>query len=130
MSPASQSYAIVIDDEPSFLHLLETILRELLTCPIKTYSHPEQALAELPDLDVGIIVTDFYMPKMDGIEFLKKAIPLKPNVPSLIITGHKDLLDRMDLSDLVTLRKVIPKPFKIDQLAAEIALHWPEALAD
>lgn len=128
MSPASQLHAVVVDDEPSYLYLLETILSELLTCSIKAYTQPELALAELPKLDVGIIVTDFYMPKIDGVEFLKRVHVIKPDVPCLMITGHKELLDRMDTSDLTQLRSVMAKPFKIDVLAKEISRHWPEAM--
>ncbi len=45
-----------------------------------------------------------------------------------MITGHKDLLDRMDLSDLDSLKAILSKPFKIDELANCIGQHWPEAL--
>lgn len=129
MSAASQYHAIVIDDEPSYLSLIETVLGELITCPIKTYTHPMEALQEMPSIPVGIIVTDFYMPRMDGVQFLKQVEPIKPGVPCLIITGHKELLDRMDLSDLTSLKGILAKPFKIDQLADKIGEIWPEALA-
>ena len=129
MSPASKSNAIIVDDEPSYLYLLETILEGILTCPIKAYTHPEAALDDLPDLDVGIIVSDFYMPKMDGVEFLLKVAEIKPGAPCIIISGHKQLLDKIDLSDLKQLKSVMAKPFKIDALAQDIAHYWPEALA-
>lgn len=129
MSAASQSFAVVIDDEPSYLSLLEIVLGELLTCRIKTYPNPETALAEIPHLKVGIIVSDFYMPRMDGVQFLKKLQPIKPDVPCILITGHKELLDRMDLSDLACLKAIVAKPFKMDELAACIAQYWPEAMA-
>lgn len=129
MSAASQSFAVVIDDESSYLGLLEVILGELLTCRIKTYTSPEKALAELPTMNVGIVVSDFYMPRMDGVQFLKQLKPLKPDTPCIIITGHKDLLDRMELDDLDSLKAILAKPFKIDELADCIAQHWPEAMA-
>jgi two-component system, NtrC family, nitrogen regulation response regulator NtrX len=129
MSAASQSFAVVIDDESSYLSLLEVILGELLTCQIKTYTCPAAALAEIPTMKVGIIVSDFYMPKMDGVQFLQQVKPIKPDVPCILITGHKELLDRMDLTDLDSLKAILGKPFKIDELAKTMAEHWPEALA-
>lgn len=129
MSLASNPHAIIVDDEPSYLYLLETILEEILTCPIKAYTHPEMALQELPDLEVGIIITDFYMPKMDGIEFLQKVEQIKPSVPCMIISGHKQLLDTMDHSDITELKSVLAKPFKIEALVEEITRLWPEAIA-
>lgn len=129
MSAASQSFAVVIDDEPSYLSLLEVILGELLTCRIKTYANPESALAEIPHLKVGIIVSDFYMPRMDGVQFMKQLKLINPDVPCILITGHKELLDRMDLSDLDSLKAILAKPFKINELADCIGEHWPEALA-
>lgn len=129
MSAASQSFAVVIDDEPSYLSLIEVILGELLTCQVKTYTCAEMALKEIPNLPVGIIVSDFYMPRMDGVQFLKHLNLIRPKIPCILITGHKELLDRMDLSDLDSLKAVLAKPFKIDELADCISQHWPEALA-
>ncbi|GAB5561728.1 MAG: hypothetical protein SynsKO_33750 [Synoicihabitans sp.] len=130
MNPIAQPFAIVIDDEISYLQLLEAILSEILSCPIKTYTRAEAALAELPRIEVGIIVTDFYMPDMDGVQFLKKAQDIKPEVPAIIISGHKPFLDDMDTSSLRQLRSVMAKPFRIDELAREISQHWPEAMSD
>jgi len=129
MSAASQLHAIVIDDEPSYLSLIHTVLGELISCPIKTYADPQTALDDLTTLPVGIIITDFYMPRMDGVQFIKRVEAMKPDVPCIIITGHKDLLDRMDLSDLASLKAVIAKPFKMDQLAHTIGELWPEAVS-
>tara|TARA_B110000305_G_scaffold59740_2_gene66168 strand:+ start:14775 stop:15164 length:390 start_codon:yes stop_codon:yes gene_type:complete len=129
MSPASKLHAVIVDDESSYLYLLETILEEILTCPIKAYTHPEMALQELPDLEVGIIVTDFYMPKMDGVEFLQKVEQIKPAVPCIIISGHKQLLDTVDTTDIAQLKAVLAKPFKINALVEEITRLWPEAIA-
>lgn len=129
MSAASQSFAVVIDDESSYLSLLEVILLELLTCRVKTYTSPEVALAEIPTMNVGIVVSDFYMPKMDGVQFITQLQRLKPETPCIMITGHKELLDRMDLTDLDSLKAILAKPFKIDELAECISEHWPEAMA-
>jgi DNA-binding NtrC family response regulator len=129
MTAPSQRHAVVIDDEPSYLSLLEAVLGELLTCPIKTYGSAQEALEEIPSIPVGIIVTDFYMPRMDGVQFLKNIQPLLPKVPCIIVTGHKDLLDHMDLSDLHSLKVILAKPFKIEELTNAISRLWPEAMA-
>ncbi len=129
MTTASLPYAIVVDDEISYLQLLEAILEETLACPVKTFPRAKEALAALPDMDVGIIVTDFSMPEMDGMEFLKKAEMIKPDVLAIIISEHKPFLDGLHKSQLHQLQSVMAKPFRINELAQEITRLWPEAIS-
>ena len=122
-----QPHALILDDEKSYVDLMSVVLRDFLKCPVATFTSAEHALAALPKLDLGIIVTDFYMPGMDGITFLRLATQIKPTVPCVMITGHSEALAAMDYSDLSQLQTVLAKPFGGQVLADTILKYWPDA---
>lgn len=39
----------------------------------------------------GIVVSDIRMPGLDGMEFMKKALEIDPDLPVVLITGHGDV---------------------------------------
>lgn len=128
VTTADRPCALILDDEKSYTDLLANVLSEFLTCPVATFTRPADALAALPGLEVGIIVTDFYMPEINGLEFLRRAAVIKPGVPAIMITGHSEALASIDHRDITALRTVLGKPFRVAELASEVVRHWPDAL--
>lgn len=117
---------VIVDDEKSYGALLSQLVRDTLHCPVVSFAHPTAALAALPRLKVGAVVTDFFMPEMDGAQFIRRAAPLLPNVPFFIITGHSVKSSDVFLDDLPALKAVISKPFRWQSLSALIVQHWPD----
>jgi DNA-binding NtrC family response regulator len=117
---------VVVDDEKSYGDLLSQILVDLLGRPVQSFTHPQAALDALPNLDVGIVVTDYYMPDMTGVEFIRHASQLRPELSFLIITGHPLQLSDEYVYDLTALKAVLPKPFSWTKLAQLIARHWSD----
>ncbi|MBP6508372.1 MAG: response regulator [Opitutaceae bacterium] len=126
MSHPSTKAVVVLDDEKSYADLLSQLLTDSLVCPVHTFNRPFDALAALPDLDVGVVVTDYFMPQLNGIEFIAEASKILPDVPFLIITGHPLKLTDEALARLPTLKAVLPKPFNWQKLTDEIVRYWPE----
>ncbi len=116
---------MIVDDEQSYLDLLAVILGDLLSCPVATFARPADALEAMKSLEVGIIVTDFYMPEIDGVEFLRRAALLKPEVPAIMITGHADALGQRERGGLANLKTILAKPFGAQVLADNIRRYWP-----
>lgn len=128
MSPSAKPHAVIVDDEQSYLDLLAVILGELLDCPVATFARPLDALQAIETLDVGIIVTDYYMPDIDGVEFLRRVGRIKPGVPSIMITGHADAVTQRQRNELADLKTVLAKPFGAQVLANTIRDYWPAAV--
>lgn len=129
MQPAPASRPIVIvDDEKSFTDMIGMLLGEYLDAPVRTYTHATDVLAELDTLQPGIIVTDYYMPGMSGLDLIRAVHEKAPALHCVIITGH-----HLDLHDhaahgLGNLKTVLHKPFRWQELADVIIQNWTPGL--
>jgi CheY-like chemotaxis protein len=120
---------LIVDDEKAYTDVLSETLPGYLDAPIVTFARPAVALEALPNLDVGVIVTDYFMPQMNGVEFLRRALQLKPETPCVLITGHRDALTNEGLPEMAELKEILAKPFSSRTLAAAIQKHWPRSAA-
>lgn len=81
---------LLVDDEPNVLSSLGRQLRN--TYEVHTASDPEQALIELaPKKPYSVVVSDYRMPQMNGIEFLREVKARCPDTTRMILTGYADL---------------------------------------
>lgn len=90
MSPVQQEKILVIDDEEAIQLLLKRIL-ERHNYTALTAGNGEEGLEVLKaNPDINIVFTDINMPKLNGLEFLKKAHQVNPKAEIIIMTGHSD----------------------------------------
>ena len=129
MHPASDKVVVLVDDEKSYVELLAGMLGDNLNCGVVTFTRPLAALTALPSLRPGIIVTDYFMPQLNGFEFIDRATAVAPGVPFLLITGHT--IEAPPPGRYPLLRGMLAKPFGWRRLADAIVPHWigPPALA-
>lgn len=100
---------LILDDDPVILKSCEKILTHE-GHEVTTASHAKEALEILQRSAFDLVVTDIVMPEMDGIEFIKKARTLNPDIQIVVITGHPS---QDTLREALTLKIIdyIPKPF-------------------
>lgn len=109
-----QARILIVDDDPIIRRLLVTVVTN------KGYNVCEavdgmDALEKLEPAEFDAVVTDLSMPKMDGMELIRKAKSLRPHVPILAVTAYPSLDNGLQAmkegaSDFIS------KPFKIDEL--------------
>ena len=116
---------MLVDDEKSYLDLLSQMLGEHLDAPIYAYSRPLDALAEVNSVKPAVIVTDYDMPQLNGVEFLRQAASLAPDAVFILITGRNLGMNDLDVSDIPALKAFLPKPFRWKLLADEVIRVWP-----
>ena len=90
-----KSKILVVDDDPFSLDLLRQEL-EHLGHEINTCTNGKKAIEKIISEASkhgfpGIIVTDIRMPRMDGIELMKRTIDLDPDLPVILITAYGDI---------------------------------------
>jgi DNA-binding NtrC family response regulator len=127
--PATPKSIVIVDDEKSYTDLLTQMLAENLDCPVHAFSRPLDALAALPRMDPGVVVTDYHMPQIDGIEFIRQASAVVPQASFVMITGHNLAQQEDQLARLKLLKGFLSKPFGWRKLADEILRVWPSHCA-
>jgi two-component system nitrogen regulation response regulator GlnG len=85
----SDSRVLIVDDDPALLQALPEALRlRMSSVTVETADSAATALDRIADHDYDAIVTDIKMPGMDGLTLLAKIRAIRPDTPTLMITGH------------------------------------------
>lgn len=116
---------MLVDDEKSYTELITQMLADNLDCPVHAFTRPLDALKALPALEPAVVVTDYHMPQLNGIEFIREAAPLVPGAAFVMITGHNLSSEEDALARLPRLKGFLAKPFGWRKLADEIIRVWP-----
>jgi two-component system, NtrC family, response regulator AtoC len=78
---------LVVDDEPNLRRVLRAQL-ERDGYDVHTAEDGEQALALLHEHHIDLVITDLRMPKLDGMELLRRITALEDAMPVVMITAH------------------------------------------
>ncbi len=78
---------LLVDDEQIVRDALSEWLRHL-GYEAKAVEDGQKALAEVELNEWDVALVDLKMPKMDGIEVLRRIRKIRPDLPVIIITGH------------------------------------------
>ena len=69
------------------------------------------------DPRIGVLITDFAMPGLNGVELIAQATQIRPNLKTLVITGYPDADGLAELPPHTT---ILVKPFRRDVLIAGV----------
>ena len=109
---------LIVDDDSSVLQMLARAL-DAYDLGVARDGYEALALAERhPALD--LLITDYLMPEMTGDELIARLRELRPNLKTLIITGHGDVLDR-EAPEWWRAEPHLAKPFRIQALRDAVA---------
>ncbi len=110
---------LIVDDEPRMADVVAMALRRAgYEC--ETCGSGEAALAALGERGADVVVSDWKMPEMDGLELLRRVHARRPALPVILLTAHGSVPSavaamREGAFDYVT------KPFDNDELRAMVA---------
>jgi CheY-like chemotaxis protein len=90
---------LFVDDHEVLARLSCEILSMQGYRAVSAYSATD-ALAKLEQEDFDMLVTDFRMEGMNGLELAKKVREKTPNIPIIIVTGYSDLDGNKDVTVL------------------------------
>ena len=88
---AKEINLLVIDDERGHVELIEDSLEELkYSFSITHVSRPSEAQVHLSEGSFDLILLDYRLPGMDGLELLKRIKEIQSDVPVIFMTAHGD----------------------------------------
>ncbi len=79
---------LYVDDEPSLLEIGKLFLEKIGNFSVETCSSAPEALKLLEQTSYHAVLSDYDMPVMNGIQFLKEVRVRYPNLPFVIFTGR------------------------------------------
>lgn len=79
---------LYVDDEPDLLEIGKVFLEQRGELEVVTFTSAEEALRILSQKKCDAIISDYQMPGMDGIEFLKRVRESGNSIPFIIFTGR------------------------------------------
>lgn len=120
---------LYVDDEKQLAELGRRIF-ESLGYAVVAETDPHRALEIFRDRpgEFDLVVTDFTMPEMTGIEFLEALLSLRKDLPVLLCTGYSDMLTAEKAKELGfknLLRKPV-SPRALSKAAAAVLGQEPE----
>jgi DNA-binding NtrC family response regulator len=113
-----KSRVLIVDDEARMAEVVAAALRRA-GHECETQPSGDAALAALDERGADVVVTDWKMPEMDGIELLRRLHARRPGLPVILLTAHGTVPSavaamREGAFDYVT------KPFDNDELRATV----------
>jgi len=123
LSNNTDNYILLVDDEKDVLALFD----EYLTASrfnIISFDNPVKALEYFYENtnNCSVVITDYRMPEMSGLEFLKKirekdtALKIK----TIIVSAYTKTDIPYEISYIMKIDKILEKPVFLDELKTEI----------
>src|SRR5882672_11962239 len=114
---ADKSRVLVVDDEPQITRVLRTVLTSH-GYQVRTAAEGEAALANFNEWRPELVITDLYMPRMDGLELCRR-IRAQSNVPIIVLSVKAEEETKVEALDSGA-DDYVTKPFGIDELLARV----------
>ena len=83
---------VVVDDEEPNLQLYTAIIERVLGGEARAFSLPSEGVRAIEEFEPSLIVVDYQMPEMDGLEFITRirAIPGRSETPIMMLTAANE----------------------------------------
>jgi len=108
---------LIIDDDEVFCRLLQRRFEEEYA--VTGFSDPEDAVRHMKEGSVDVVLTDFSMPKMDGMEILKLVKSGSPDTDVIIMTAYANVETAVEAMKKGAYDYII-KPFSLDELSIHL----------
>lgn len=112
---------LCVDDEKSVLKSLERLFLDT-DYKIITAISGDEGLELLKNTEtIQLVVSDYRMPGMNGVDFLKEVFRIKPDTVKIILSGYADTTAIVEAINEGKIYKFIPKPWNDDDLKVTIS---------
>ena len=119
---------MIVDGSMSVLESLQWLLMDE-PYYLFTFDNPLDALKVLRSLEWAVVVADRSIPKMDGLEFLKRVRADSPHTMGIIMTDDNEIPRELDGSYSKCVYRCVKKPLNKNEIkqAVEMAIAYYES---
>lgn len=112
---------LCVDDEPNILKAIERIFLDD-DYEILTATSGEEGLRMLAEAgEIRLVISDYRMPGMNGVEFLREVCKGWPDTVRIVLSGFADTAAVISAINEGQIYQFIPKPWEVDDLRASVA---------
>jgi CheY-like chemotaxis protein len=115
-SPLGSERILLVDDEPTVMEM-GTMLLERLGYKVTSQTDSVNALGVFrlsPD-EFDLVITDYTMPKLTGLDFAREVLRTRPDMPILLCTGFSEKITPDSLKKLGM--ELLVKPYNMTQIS-------------
>ncbi|OGI04557.1 MAG: hypothetical protein A2Y25_02010 [Candidatus Melainabacteria bacterium GWF2_37_15] len=102
---------VIVDDEELITSNLKILFRLEGYHSPNIFNSPLEALEYIKNNRVDLVISDFFMPKLNGIDLLKKTREFHPHATLILLTGYADKESAIRAINEVGLYRYIEKPW-------------------
>lgn len=116
-------HILVVDDDPDIVESVTDLLRMFLPgVRVDQANSGQEALRFLAGDSIDLVVTDFMMPGMNGVQLLREIQRRSPGIPNILVTAFG--ADVIKGAGQPEPQRILHKPFEVAdfQVAVEKAL--------
>ncbi len=107
---------IAVDDDSLVLGSLKGLFTLETDYEVEFFDDPTKAIGHMVKNPVDLVISDFLMPQMNGLEFLAEARRLQPEATRILLTGFADKQNAIRAINEVGLYHYLEKPWENDHL--------------
>lgn len=115
-SPSKTPVVLVVDDDELILSTLRGLFALETDYEVITQNDPRAALEEAGRRPIDVVISDFLMPQMNGVEFLGRFRKQQPEAVRILLTGFADKENAIRAINEVGLYQYVEKPWKNEDL--------------
>ena len=112
---------LIVDDEPSILQVLRRML-ELWGHTVHEATNGKAAMQFLASAQADLVITDIFMPEMDGFELIETVKKTHPGLPILAMSGGGVMPKTSVLitASVLGVEAVLEKPFEVEEVEERV----------
>jgi response regulator RpfG family c-di-GMP phosphodiesterase len=107
---------MLVDDEDMVITSIRAYLNLETEWEVLGFTSPEEAAKHLEKSRVDVVVSDYLMPRMTGLQLLGRAKEVQPEAARILLTGHADKQSAIHAINDVGLYQYLEKPWDNTQL--------------
>ena len=120
-SPTGNATILLVEDEPGLRKLMKNVLEKQGYRVLENKDGQEALSACQDNLEhIDLVVTDYAMPRMTGLQLKEKLIALRPGIKFLLISGYAEGIVENSLQWDFEGLDFLEKPFLPEELARKV----------
>ena len=111
---------ILLVDDDEWIRDSLSLFFEAEGCNLRTFETAEEAMETVTQQAYDIVISDYKLPGMDGLEFLRRVKEKQPNAFEILITAYANY-EILKEAKMMGVKDIIPKPFSSEDVEMSLS---------